>query len=104
VPDYSLSISPPSISVGRNGGTAVYTVAINRLNGFNSPVTLSVSGLPAGTTESFNPNPATTNSTLTLMVDASTNKGNYVFTVTGVGGSPPLTRTKTATLMKTNKR
>src|SRR2546423_6612526 len=71
-PDYSLSISPSSVSVNRGGGTAVYTVTINPTNGFNSPVTLSVSGLPSVTTGSFSPNPATTSSTLTLTVSSST--------------------------------
>ena len=99
-PDYSLSISPSSVRVDRGGGTAVYTVTINPTNGFNSAVTFSVSGLPSGTTGSFDPNPATTTSTLTLTVDASTARGNYVFTVTGMGGSPTLTRTATATLKK----
>jgi hypothetical protein len=102
-PDYSLSISPSSVSLNRGGGTAVYTVTINPTNGFNSPVTFSVSGLPTGTTGSFSPNPATTSSTLTLTVSASTAKGTYVFTVTGMGGSPTITRTATATLKKTNK-
>ncbi len=99
-PDYSLSISPSSITVPRTGGSAVYTVTINPTNGFNSPVTFSVSGLPNGTTGTFSPNPATTTSTLTLTVASSTRKGTYVFTVTGVGGSPAVTRTTTATLVK----
>jgi hypothetical protein len=103
-PDYSLSISPSSVTVNRGGGTAVYTVTVNPTNGFNSPVTFSVSGLPSGTTGSFSPNPATTSSTLTLTVNSSTVKGTYVFTVTGNGGSPTITRTATATLVKSNRR
>ena len=89
--------------MNRGGGTAVYTVTINPTNGFNSPVTFSVSGLPSGTTGNFSPNPATTSSTLTLTVSASTARGTYVFTVTGMGGSPTITRTVTATLKKTNR-
>ena len=102
-PDYSLSITPSSNTVGRNGGTVTYTVTINPVNGFNSAVTLSISGLPSGTTSAFSPNPATTTSTLTLTVSSSTQKGTYVFTVTGVGGTPPLTRTANATLVKSSK-
>jgi hypothetical protein len=89
--------------VNRGGGTAVYTVTINPTNGFNSPVTFSVSGLPSGTTGSLSPNPATTSSTLTLTVSSTTANGNYVFTVTGNGGSPTITRTVTANLKKINK-
>ncbi|MEO5717791.1 MAG: hypothetical protein ABIR29_04375, partial [Chthoniobacterales bacterium] len=100
-PDYSLSISPSSVTVPRGGGSAAYTVTVNPTGGFNSPVTFSVSGLPAGTTGSFSPNPSSTTTTLTLTVASSTRKGTYVFTVTGVGGTPALTRTQTATLIKT---
>jgi hypothetical protein len=99
-PDFSLSISPASITVPRNGGSAVYTVTITPSGGFNSPVTFSVSGLPAGTTGAFSPNPATTSSVLTLTVNSSTAKGTYLFTVTGMGGSPTITHTATATLKK----
>ena len=99
-PDFSLSISPPSIRVPKAGGSAVYTVTITPTGGFNSPVTLSVSGLPTGTTGAFSPNPATTSSTLTLTVNSSTAAGTYVFTVTGMGGSPTMTHTATATLIK----
>ena len=102
-PDYSLSISPATQTIGRNGGTLSYTVTITPVNGFNSPVTLSITGLPSGTTGNFAPNPATTTSALTLTVNSSTRKGTYQFTVTGVGGSPPLTRTATAKFQKTNR-
>jgi hypothetical protein len=99
--DFSLSISPSSVTVQKGGSTAVYTMTVTRINGFSDPVTLSVSGLPAGTTGSFSPNPATgTTSTLTLSVGTSTAKGTFVFTVTGTGGTPTLTRTATATLVK----
>jgi hypothetical protein len=97
-PNFSLSISPSTVTVGHNGGTANYTVTITRTGGFNSPVTLSISGLPAGATGSFAPNPTTNSSSLTLSVNGSVNKGTYPFTVTGTGGSPVLTRTTSATL------
>ena len=102
-PDFSLSISPSTVTLHRGGGTATYTVTITRTGGFSSTVQLSVSGLPSGTTGSFNPNPATTSSTLTLNVSSSTAKGSYTFTVSGTGGTPALTRTATATLTKNNK-
>ncbi len=100
-PNYTLTISPSSRSVNRSGGTVTYTVQITQSNGFNSPVTLSVSALPPGVTASFSPNPATTSSTLSVNVASSTAKGTYNFTVTGTGGSPALTRTASATIVKT---
>jgi hypothetical protein len=96
--DFSLSIAPPSVTLGKNGGTANYTVTITPSGGFNSAVTLSISGLPAGATGSFNPNPATSTSALTVTVPASVKKGTYTFTVTGTSGS--LTHTATAKLAK----
>ncbi len=98
-PDFSLAIAPSSVTVKRSGGTATYTVTINRNAGFTGSVNLSASGLPAGTTAQFTPNPATaTSSTLTLTVSASTARGTYPFTVTGASGS--LTQSATATLVK----
>jgi hypothetical protein len=100
-PNYSLSISPSSVSVPRAGGTATYTVTITRTGGFSSPVTFTISGLPSGATGSFVPNPASGNSsTLNVTVSSSTRRGTYPFTVTGRGGTPTLTRTATATLVK----
>src|SRR4029453_6169431 len=100
-PDYSLSINPSSVSVPRTGGIATYTMQITRTNGFSSPVTLSINGLPSGATASFTPNPvAGSSSTLRVTVNRSTRQGTYLFTVTGIGGTPPLTRTATATLVK----
>jgi hypothetical protein len=100
-PNYSLSISPSSVSVPRAGGIATYTVTIMRTGGFSSPVTLSIGGLPSGATGSFTPNPASgSSSTLKVTVSSSTHRGTYLFTVTGNGGAPTLTRTATATLVK----
>jgi hypothetical protein len=99
--DFSLSISPATVTVARNGGTATYTVTITRTGGFSAQVTLSVSGLPSGTTGAFSPNPATGgSSTLTLTVSKTTLRNTYTFTVTGIGGSPTLTHTATAQLVK----
>jgi hypothetical protein len=100
-PDFSLSISPSSVTVPRAGGTATYTVTINRTGGFSGAVTLSVSGLPSGTTGVFSPNPASgSSSTLTLTVSSSTRRGTYTFTVTGTSGA--LTHTATARLVKSH--
>ena len=84
----------------RNGGTARYTVTITRINGFNSPLNLTISGLPSGATGTFSPNPATTSSTLTVNVGASVVKGTYTFTATGTGGSPTITHTAQAKFVK----
>jgi hypothetical protein len=102
--NYSLSIGPSSVTVPRAAGIATYTVTITRTGGFSSPVTLSINGLPSGATGSFTPNPAGgDSSTLSVTVSSSAKQGTYLFTVTGIGGTPPVTRTATATLVKDNR-
>jgi cell division septation protein DedD len=103
-PNFGLSISPSSVSLGRSGGTANYTVTISRTGGFSASVTLSISGLPAGTSSNFTPNPATNSSTLTISVPASVAAGTYNFTVTGKAGTPTTTHTTTASIWKKNSR
>jgi hypothetical protein len=87
-------------SVNHNGGTASYTITITRSGGFNSPVNFSISGLPSGASGGFSPNPTTTSSVLTVSVTSSVARGSYTFTVTGAGGSPTVTHTVQATLVK----
>ena len=84
--DFSVTLSPASQTVTPGFSTA-YNATINTIGGFNSPVTLSVTGLPAGATGTFSPNPATTSSTLTVTTTASTPLGSSTLTVTGVNGS-----------------
>jgi hypothetical protein len=89
------------VTIARNGGTATYTVAITRTGGFNSPLTMSVSGLPTGATSTFSPNPAAgASTTLSVTVPGSVARGTYPLTVTGTGGSPTITHTAGATLLK----
>ncbi|MEA3124951.1 MAG: hypothetical protein QOD67_1970 [Caballeronia sp.] len=100
-PDFSLAISPSSATIAHNGGTATYTVTITRSGGFSSGLTMSVSGLPAGATGSFAPNPATgSTTTLTVTAPGSVAKGTYSLVVTGSGGSPVITHSANATLLK----
>ena len=90
-PDFSLLMAPNSQTVTA-GGTASYTATVGALNGFSGTVTLSASGLPAGTTASFNPdqvNGAGT-SAVRLVTAGSTQRstpsGTYTVTITGVSG------------------
>jgi hypothetical protein len=94
-----LSASPSSRTVTA-GTSSSYGVTIAPLNGFNGAVTLSASGLPAGASGTFTPNPATTSSTLSVTTSASTPAGTYSVTISGVSGS--LTRTTTVTLVVTH--
>jgi MBG domain (YGX type) len=67
------------------GGLATYTVTTTS----NSPVSLSVSGLPSGATASFD-NPSITSgttATLTVTTGAAAINGSSLFTLTGTSGS-----------------
>lgn len=99
-PDYALSVSPSSVTVGRNGGSAAYTVTITPSGGFTAPVTFSTTGLPSGATASFSPNPATASTRLTVTVASSVLRGTYNFTIDGSGGTPPVSHSVAATLVK----
>ena len=95
-PDFALSVSPSSQSI-KQGQSTSYTVNVTPSGGFSSPVSLSVSGLPAGSGSSFSPNPTTSASTLAVTTSASTPPGSYPLTITGTSGS--LTHTTSATLV-----
>ncbi len=100
-PDFSVSAAPNELAIPPGGkGNSDVTVASS--NGFNSAVTLSLSGNPLGVTASFSPNLVTPpsggsiKSNLEVSVGGSTQPGKYTLTVTGVSGS--LTHTATITL------
>jgi uncharacterized membrane protein len=95
-PDFNLAASPSSQTI-LQGATTTYGVTVNPLVGFNSQVTLSVSGLPTGATGSFSPNPTTSSSTLSVTGSATTPIGSYTLTITGVSGA--LTHSTTVTLV-----
>ena len=101
-PNFSLSASPSSLTVRQgNQGSSTITSAIS--GGFNGAISLSASGMPSGTTVSFNPStisaPGSGTSSMTITVGASTPVGTYPITVTGNGGG--LQRTATVTLTVT---
>ena len=100
-PNFLISASPASLSVAQ-GNNVTSTITTNISGGFNSPITLSATGLPSGTSASFNPNPISApgagTSTLTIMVGASTPVGTYPITVTGNGGGIQQTVTVTLTV------
>jgi hypothetical protein len=70
--------------------STTYAVTVSAIDGFTGSVTLSVTGLPAGTTNNFNPQPITGgsgSSTLTITTSTATPTGTYSLTITGTSGS-----------------
>jgi len=97
--DFSISANPSSVSAAQ-GGTATSTISTVTTSGSAQSVSLSATGVPAGTTAAFSPNPITsgTSSTLTFTVDASTAPGTYPVTITGTGTSATHGTTVTLTV------
>ena len=85
-PGFNLSDSPGSITLspGASGGS---TITVGPYSGFSGSVALSISGLPTGVTASFNPNPTTNTSSLTLITSSTTPNATYNLTITGTSGT-----------------
>ena len=103
-PDFTISASPAAISVVQgNNGTSTITTAVS--GGFNSAISLSASGQPAGVTVGFGTNPIAApgsgSSVATFTVASSTATGNYPITITGTGASVTHTTTVTLTVTAT---
>jgi len=93
--DFTLTASPSSLSIAQ-GASGTSTITIVPVNGFDSSVNFTASGLPSGVSAQFSPNPATTTSVLTLTASASATKGTSTVTITGTSGA--LTQTTTISL------
>jgi hypothetical protein len=100
-PDFTLSVSPTSQSVGRPGSTA-YTLTLNPVNGYTGSVALAVNGLPNKTSGSFNPNPVvlaggSSTSVLSITVARGAPRGTHTLTIQATGGGR--THTQNVTLV-----
>ncbi len=86
-PDFRIDVNPPS-QTSTQGGTTTYQVSVVGLNGFNSQVTLSVSGLPSGANGVFTVTSGTPDftSALTVTLPANAPTGPFTLIVTGAGG------------------
>jgi kumamolisin len=91
-PNFTISASPSSQTVVQGNGTS-YTATVTSLNGFNSQVSLTVSGCPSNTTCTLSSTPVTppangsANSTLSVTTTSTTPPGTYPLTITGTSGS-----------------
>jgi hypothetical protein len=92
--DFSLSLATPSATIAA-GATATSVVSTSLLSGLTAPISLSVTGAPAGTTASLLTPSLTVGggTTLKVVTTASTPAGNYTLTVSGAAAG----RTHTAT-------
>jgi uncharacterized membrane protein len=89
-PDFAIEASPEILQVWY-GGDASYEVILTSLWGFNSPCTLTVSGIPAGVSGAFDPLTLVPTGTadLNISVSDTADTGSYTLTITAteiVGG------------------
>jgi len=88
-PDFAVSATPVSRSVSA-GASVTYIISLAPNGGFTGAVNLSLAGLPAGATGTFNSaviNGGSGISTLTVQTNGSITAGTHPFTVTGTNGS-----------------
>jgi hypothetical protein len=88
-PSFSLSSSTSSLTIAQSGAGSA-TINSSLSGTFNSSISFSTSGLPAGATASFNPTaisaPGSGSTSLTIAVGATTPVGTYNVVVNGSGG------------------
>jgi hypothetical protein len=96
IPDFSIHMPRLRAAHLRAGGKTVnYAITLGSIAGYTGNVTLSVSGLPTGTSGAFTVNPApistakpaTPTSSFNLTVASTATPGTYPFTITGTSGS-----------------
>ena len=100
-PSFTISAIASAVSVAQgNQGTS--TITTNISNGFNNSISLSASGMPSGTTVTFNPQtipaPGIGASLMTIYGRGEHAGGNLSHYVTGSGGGIQQTVTVTLTV------
>ena len=101
--DFTVQVTPSSSTVIA-GQSVTATVSTTLTAGTSQPVDFSASGLPSGTTATFNPvtcSPPCT-STLTLSTSPTTPTGTYPLTVTAKGGGVVRTASLSLTVTATS--
>jgi hypothetical protein len=87
-PDFSINANPLSQNITVGGSTS-YAITVGSMNGFNSSVSLAVTGTPTGATATLTTNPITGGSgtsTLNISTTSAILPGTYPLTITGTGG------------------
>jgi hypothetical protein len=99
---FSVSASISSLSI-QQGRSTSFTVNVGGLGGFDGPVRLSLSGLPANATASFNPSSVTGSgsSTVTINTASSTPPGTSNLVISGTATGINQTRTASVALTVT---
>jgi len=101
-PTFALATGATGVNVSPGGSTAL-VVYVSGGAGFNSAVSLAVSGLPANVTGTFSPNaiaaPGTGTATLTFAAAAAAVPGTYPLTITASSGGVSKTAAPSLTVL-----
>jgi cellulose 1,4-beta-cellobiosidase len=91
-----FTVTAPGATV-EQGTSATDSVTVASINGFSSAINLSISGLPAGVTATFNPATVTgtAGTTLTFVATNTATVGAATVTITGSSGATTTTTTLT---------
>jgi alpha-mannosidase len=84
--DFTLSVPSAGVSVPQGRSSTARIIVMPR-GSFSGTINLSVSGLPADVTASFNPASTAASSTMTLTAARSAAPGTATVTITGVSGN-----------------
>ena len=99
VPDFTMTAAPSSVALQSGGSARSFTVTTTAVNGFNSPVTVTLSGLPSGVTATPSTLSVTPGQLGQFTLAASTAAGTTSgATITATGTSASLSHTTTASL------
>lgn len=89
-PNFAVSASPTTVSVAQ-GGSKTTSISTTVSGGFNSAISFSATGLPAGVTASFSPAsiaaPGAGSSTLTFTASSTAATGTSTVTINASGGA-----------------
>lgn len=85
--DFRIDVNPASLTVAQ-GQVASYSFNVVGLNGFNSQVSLSVSGYPSGANSVLSVPSGTPDfsTILTVTLPSNVQTGSFTLTITGTGG------------------
>ena len=97
---FSISVSPAQQTVTA-GSTVTYVVTVTSSNNFTGTVSLAATGMPSGTTATFNPSSlqSTGTSTLTIATSASTPAGTVSPAISATSGSLSTSTSVSMTVM-----
>lgn len=85
-PSFDISLDKTALSIGQ-GSSDTVVVTLTPKDGFDENVTLSVTGLPSGVSETYSANPSKTGSTLTINATEAATEGTAAVIIEAKSGS-----------------